>query len=139
MPVTGKPVLNQPVPIPGFRDASVRRGAGPGAVEVWGGIEAHAQRRGRGSVCAQAAATSDHLTRREGTHGGLWGLRVRPFSPPRRRVAEDLVAEAASDADDDLCSPLHREALNSQRRRPFLVLRPSHPAAIAQQADTPTK
>jgi transposase len=84
MQVTVKTVLNQTHPIPGFRYASVRLVAGPGAVEVWGEIEAHAPRRGRCSVCAQAAATYDHLARREWTHVGLWGLRTRLFYPPRR-------------------------------------------------------
>jgi transposase len=84
MQVTVKTVLNKTHPIPGFRYAAVRLVDGPGEVEVWGEIEAHAQRRGRCSVCAQAAATYDHLARREWTHVGVWGLMTRLFYTPRR-------------------------------------------------------
>ena len=77
MQVKVKTVLNKTHPIPGFRYASVRLVDGPGEVELWGEIEAHVQRRGRCSVCAQAAATYDHLARREWTHVGVWGLRLR--------------------------------------------------------------
>ena len=56
MQVKVKTVLNKTHPIPGFRYAAVRLVDGPGDLEVWGEIEAHAQRRGRCSVCAQAAA-----------------------------------------------------------------------------------
>jgi transposase len=84
MQVKMKTVLNRTHPIPGFRYASVRLVAGPGAVEVWGEIEAHAQRRGRGSLCAQPAPTYDRLARREWTHVGAGGLTTRLFYTPRR-------------------------------------------------------
>ena len=78
MQVQVKTVLNKTHPIPGFRYASVRLVDGPGEVELWGKIEAHAQRRGRCSVCAQAAATYDHLARREWTPVAVGGAQDPP-------------------------------------------------------------
>lgn len=79
-----KTLLNKTQPIPGFCYADVRLAEGPAESELWVEIKAHAQRRGRCSICDRLAPTYDHLDRREWRHVGLWRIATRLFYTPRR-------------------------------------------------------
>ncbi len=84
MHVKVQTLLNRTHPIPGFRYADVRLVEGPGGPDLWGEIDAHAQRPGRCALCERPAPTYDHRDRREWRHVAPWHIPTRFCSAPRR-------------------------------------------------------
>jgi transposase len=84
MQVKVKTLLNQTQPIPGFHYADVRLAEGPGGMDLWVEIQAHAQRSGCCSICKRPAPTYDHLPLRSWSHVAPWLIPTTFFYTPRR-------------------------------------------------------